>query len=241
MQTLETLLSAPISRGLASDVAERLRTAIVYGYLTPGEYLREEALAKMLSVSRGPVREALSHLAREGLVVIQRNRGTFVARLTREDTEEIYSLRLVLERLAVERAVKRGTDEQFAAMQEVVNQMQACTERGITVQEAAELDIEFHELIYRASAHRRLYDGWQNLRQQIHILLLSRNIANADFQVITVSAHQVILDALRNRDSAAARALIDEHLLGSYERVLTSLLVEETPADEASNGAVAER
>ncbi len=223
METLETILSAPLNRGLASDVAGRLRTAIVHGHFAPGERLREEVLARMLSVSRGPIREALNQLEREGLVVIQRNRGTFVARLTREDAEEIYSLRLVLERLAVERAIQHGTPTQFAAMQEVVETMEAYTERGITEQEAAELDVQFHELLYRASAHRRLHEGWVNLRRQIHILLLSRNVVNADFRVITGSAHRIILEALRDRDGALARALIDDHLRGSYERVIASL------------------
>ena len=223
METLETILSAPLNRGLASDVAGRLRTAIVHGHFAPGERLREEALARTLDVSRGPIREALSQLEREGLVVIQRNRGTFVARLTREDAEEIYSLRLVLERLATERAIRYGTPEQFAEMQAIVDTMDVCTERGITEQEAAELDVQFHELLYRASAHRRLHEGWVNLRRQIHILLLSRNVANADFRVLTGSAHRIILDALRARDGEAARGLIDDHLRGSYERVIASI------------------
>ena len=225
MQTdaLDAILSSPLNRGLAADIALRLRTAIVHGYFGPGERLREEALAKTLGVSRGPVREALSQLEREGLVVIQRNRGTFVARLTREDVEEIYSLRRVLERLAVQRALRHATPAQLDAMQRVVETMDAYAERVITEQEAAELDVQFHELLYAASNHKRLYDCWVNLRRQIHILLLSRNVANADFRVITGSAHQVILDALRDGDESRALTLIEDHLRGSYERVVGSI------------------
>lgn len=222
-EALDAILSSPLNRGLAADIALRLRTAIVHGYFGPGERLREEGLAKSLGVSRGPVREALSQLEREGLVVIQRNRGTFVARLTREDADEIYSLRRVLERLAVQRAIQYATAAQFEAMQQVVRTMNAYAERGITEQEAAELDMQFHELLYQASDHTRLYDCWVNLRRQIHILLLSRNVANADFRVITGSAHQVILDALCERDEARAVELIEDHLRGSYERVIGSL------------------
>ncbi len=230
---LDTILSSPLTRGLATDIALRLRNAIVHGHFGPGERLREENLAKTLGVSRGPIREALSQLEREGLVVIQRNRGTFVAQLTREDAEEIYILRTVLERLAVTRAVSFATDAQLAAMQEVVETMGAYSERGITEQEAAELDMQFHELLYQASAHKRLYDCWMNMRRQIHILLLSRNVANADFRVITQSAHQVILDALVARDESRALALIDDHLRGSYERVIRSL----KDADDTAPGS----
>jgi DNA-binding GntR family transcriptional regulator len=220
---LDTILSSPLNRGLATDIALRLRTAIVHGHFGPGERLREEALAKTLGVSRGPVREALSQLEREGLVVIQRNRGTFVARLTREDVEEIYSLRSVLERLATQRAVAHITPAQLDALQRVVDAMRAATERGMTEQEAAELDVQFHELLYEASHHKRLYDCWANMRRQIHILLLNRNVADADYRVVTVSSHQVILDALRERDEARAVALIDDHLRGSYERVVAPM------------------
>jgi DNA-binding GntR family transcriptional regulator len=233
LETLDTILSAPLNRGLASDVAGRLRTAIVHGHFAPGERLREETLARQLSVSRGPIREALSQLEREGLVVIQRNRGTFVARLKREDAEELYSLRLVLERLAVARAIQHGTPEQFAVMQQIVDTMDNYTARGITEQEAAELDVQFHELLYLASAHRRLHECWVNMRRQIHILLLSRNVANADFRIMTGSAHQVILDALRNHDEALARELIDDHLRGSYDRVIAAL-------DDAADDQTAE-
>src|SRR6478752_4464093 len=99
-ESLQSVLALPASRGLSVDIATRLRAAIFAGHFGPGERLREEALAKAMGVSRGPIREAFTQLEREGLVVIQRNRGTFVARLKREDAEELYSLRLVLERLA---------------------------------------------------------------------------------------------------------------------------------------------
>src|SRR5947209_19844623 len=139
---LDAILSSPLNRGLAADIALRLRTAILHGYFGPDERLREEALAKSMGVSRGPIREAFSQLEREGLVVIQRNRGTYVARLTREDAEEIYSLRRVLERLAVQRAVAHITPAQIEAMQRIVDMMRVATERRMTEQEAAEVHVQ---------------------------------------------------------------------------------------------------
>jgi DNA-binding GntR family transcriptional regulator len=234
--TLDTILSPPLNRGLAADIALRLRTAILHGYFAPGEHLREEAIAKSLGVSRGPVREAFSQLEREGMVVIQRNRGTFVARLTREDAEEVYSLRRVLERLAAEYAARCATAAQLDAMQRVIDTMAHYTERGITEQEAAELDVQFHQLLYQASGHKRLYDCWTNLQRQIHILLLSRNVADADYRVVTVSSHQIILDALRDRDATRAATLIDDHLRGSYERVIGAMDTIDGDRDDAPPG-----
>ena len=76
---LAAVLSMPEKRALSDDVASRLRAAILSGAFAPGERLREEQLARALGVSRGPVREALAELERQGLVVINRNRGAVVA------------------------------------------------------------------------------------------------------------------------------------------------------------------
>lgn len=217
---LEAVLSPPEQRSLAIGVAERLREAILSGHFGPGERLREEALATALGVSRGPIREAFARLEREGLIVIRRNRGAIVAQLAREDLDEVYTLRVAIERLAVQRAIERATDEEIARMQAVVNEIARETARGITEKRAAELDICFHDLIYQAAHHRRLYDCWATLRPQIHILFLNRNVANPDFRDYAVASHQEIVDALRSRDAHYAVRVIEEHLRGSYERIV---------------------
>ena len=230
---LEAVLSLPESRGLAVDIAARLRAAILGGHFGPGEQLREEPIARSMGVSRGPVREALVQLEREGLVVIRRNRGAFVAQLSREDLEEVHTLRVVLERLAVRRAVRFADPAALAEMQAVVDAMAAAAERGITEQQAAELDVRFHDLIYRAANHRRLYDAWANLRPQIHIVLLNRNVAHEDFREYLVWSHHAILDALRQRDEERAIAILDDHLHGSYERVAVSYAQRPVPNAQA--------
>jgi DNA-binding GntR family transcriptional regulator len=217
---LDNVLALPASRGLSADIAARLRTAILNGYFGPGERLGEEALASTMGVSRGPVREAFVQLEREGLIVIRRNRGAFVAQLAREDLDELYTLRLAIEQLAIQRTVLYADDGQIAEMQALVDDIARRQSRGIGEQEAAELDLHFHDLIYRAANHRRLLDTWNTLRPQIHILLLNRNVAHGDFREIAAPSHQVIVDAIRDRDEARAVELTLDHLRGSYERVV---------------------
>lgn len=216
---LSSVLTIPPQRGLAESVSDRLREVILAGHFAPGERLREEALAQSLGVSRGPVREALRLLEREGLVVIRPNRGAFVARLAPEDLDEIYTLRLAIERLAVQLAVVRASEGQLDAMQQTVAEMARLTIHGITEREAAELDMQFHDLLYEAAGHRRLNDTWTTLRPQIYVLLLSRNVAQPDFREMTLTSHEDLLAALRSQDEARAVASIEEHLRGSYERV----------------------
>lgn len=213
------VLAPSQKRSLADDVIERLRRAIWSGRLAPDERLREEVLAELLGVSRGPIREALVQLEREGLVVKQPNRGAVVARLSREDLDEVYTLRLAIERLAVQQAVRHADERHFAQMQDVVDRMAAYSD-AYTEQMAATLDVRFHEILYQSARHKRLYESWATLKPQIHIFLLSRNVANPDFREMSVQSHQAILDAIRQRDEALAVALIETHLREAYERIL---------------------
>jgi DNA-binding GntR family transcriptional regulator len=175
-----------------------------------------------MGVSRGPVREALSQLEREGLVIRQRNRSAWVARLSRKDLDEIYSLRNALECLAVTYACRNITASDLDAMQAVVNTMASCVERGTTEQEAAELDLRFHDILYQASHHERLIALWSNLRSQFYLLLLNRNVANPDFAEKMSGGHQEILDAIRDRDVKRALSTIETHVRFAYETVLAS-------------------
>ena len=225
-------LTPTVKRSLADDVVDRLRDAIFHGSFKPGEALREEQLAAMLDVSRGPVREALVQLEREGLVLVRRHRGATVARLSRSDLEDVYSLRLALERLAIQRAARYATDQDFAAMEAVLAAFDVALSRGPSEKEVAELDVRFHDLIYQAARHQRLYDCWANLKSQIYIFLLSRNVADPDFRDITVKSHAALLDAIRTRDEARATTEIEGHLRGAYDRVVRGYSTAESDSED---------
>ena len=219
---LSNILSPPLKRTLANEVTASIREAILGGRLVPGARLREESLASSMNVSRGPVREAIVQLQREGLVVVQRNRGTFVARMSAGDLEEVYSLRRAVEGLAVLQAIRHADEVQLQELQNIVDTMGAQFARGISESEAAELDMRFHERIYEAADHRRLLEVWTALRSQVHILLLARNIADPDFRDVLVSGHQSLLDAILARDEELALARTTEHINGSHDHIARS-------------------
>jgi DNA-binding GntR family transcriptional regulator len=219
---LSEILSPPDKRSLADEVTASIREAILSGRLAPGERLREESLAKSLSVSRGPVRAAILQLQREGLVSVRRNFGTFVSQLLQKDLDEVYSLRLAIEKLAVQLTIQKADTAHVAELQAVVDRMAAHSANKVTEREAAELDLRFHEIIYLATEHRRLIEVWSSLRPQIHILLLTRNVVNADFREGLVKGHQMIVDAISHKDEAVAVGLTEDHLHTSYERVSRS-------------------
>lgn len=216
---LADILSAPVKRSLSDEVVVRLRDAIVNGKIAPGDRLREEILATSMGVSRGPVREAIQKLEREGLVIVHPNRGATVARLSREDLDEVYSLRRSLERLAVREAVKKASQEHLDEMSGIVDEMIASSAETITGPLAADLDTRFHQTLVESTGHTRLIRCWLDLRPQIHLFLLSRTVANPDFRDYLVKSHSDILAAIKDRDEARALTMIDDHLKGAYVRV----------------------
>lgn len=211
-------LSYPLKVSLADKVTEYLRDAIFRGRLQPGEQLREIQLSEWLAVSRGPIREALRQLEREGLVTIPSNGRTIVARLTREDFDEVYSLRLGLEQVAMQYAIRNATKADLDEMQQVVDTMIGQVNAGISEKHAADLDLQFHDVLYRASRHKRLQACWADLRPQIYIFLLSRNVADQDFRTQMVG-HQELVDVIRARDEEKAIQCINNHLAIAYNRI----------------------
>jgi DNA-binding GntR family transcriptional regulator len=210
--------ATPNRRSLSDDVVDRLRSAIVRGTFAPGQRLSEVALAEAFSVSRGPIREALTVLEREGLLKVERHRGAWVTLLSRQDIDEIYELRLALERLAMERAARLATSEDCAAMAEVIELLRDAVERKAVFDTVA-LDVRFHDLIYRAARHDRLYQSWALLRPQIETFLNSRPSDQNAYLDKAVREHSELLEVIRRHDRERAVTMIELHIRSAYDRV----------------------
>jgi DNA-binding GntR family transcriptional regulator len=209
-------------RTLGDEVTDRLRDAILSGEFAAGEHLREERLAGMLEVSRGPIRDAFAALERDGLVVLSRHHGATVVELSREDLEEVYSLRIVLETLAARFAVKRAQEPDFERLEAALTDFTRSLEGHPTERDAANLDVQFHDAFYQAAHHDRLYVSWSNIRLQVYRFLLTRNLANPDWRENMAKGHTDILEVLRSRDEEATVATVVTHIQFAYMRIVES-------------------
>jgi DNA-binding GntR family transcriptional regulator len=205
-------------RSLSEDVVDRLRNMIVRGVFDGGQHLSEAVLAETFEVSRGPIREAFVALEREGLVKLERHRGARVTILSQPDIDEIYTLRTSLERLAVERAVRVADEEDFAAMSEAVDELRRAV-KAADVHRVVELDVHFHDLIYRAAHHNRLYLAWSTLRPQIETFLHTRSADSKNYLTKAVREHSELRDVIRSKSKRNATAMIETHLRSAYERL----------------------
>jgi DNA-binding GntR family transcriptional regulator len=190
-----------------------LRQEILRGELAPGDLLAESAVAVRLGVSRVPVREALFALEREGLVVFSPTGRAFVRELTNADFEELFALRLTLEPMAARLAASHVRTDPADFEANI-----AATARAKSMEEITRLDLEFHELIMRASGNTRLLKLWLSLRSELE-LWLSRLHRQHQWQTRgtreeTVVAHRLLLSVLRKESPVAAERLLRDHING---------------------------
>ncbi|MCW2639825.1 MAG: GntR family transcriptional regulator [Dactylosporangium sp.] len=209
---------------LAEDVATSIRQAIFDGSIDGGR-LSDAELAQQLGVSRGPVREALLRLQQEGIVEIAPHRGASVATFTATDVYELASLRTALEVFAAELAVERATESDFAAMAEVTRAFAPAAAAGDDLK-VVRLDMQFHDALYRAAHHSRLWNAWAGMRSQVTLFLFKRRSASDDYGQLAAIEHQEILDVLMSRDIEQVRHMVEQHLRGSYDRLSRPFAVE---------------
>ena len=232
----------PLGLGLASRrvlsdvVTDDLRQAIVEHDLEPGRRISEDELAAQMGVSRGPIREALARLEREGLITIERHRGARVASWSEKDIEEIYSMRSVLEELAIEWACKNATVADLAAMDEVLTRYGKLTEKQRTPREVSKIDLDFHSALFAAAHHERLFKAWEVLRSQIHAFLVytwsQDEKVNKEFLPAWGPDHLQLLEIIRTKQSAKAKTIIHDHVERGAKRVLKHF--KESPGTETT-------
>lgn len=143
--------------GLRVEVARVLRRAIFTGSLKPGDQIRETEMAARIGVSRGPLREALLELQKEGLVDVKANRGAFVRIITSEDIIETFTLRVPLETIALLCAKPLITPQVLQNLETSLGNMARQAENA-DIQRFIEEEFEFHRLIWAATGHSLLND-----------------------------------------------------------------------------------
>lgn len=189
----------------------QLREQILSGQLSPGSPLSEYQLAKALSVSRTPVREALGRLQAVGLVRSVPQRGMFVNELGPQDVVEILEIREQLECLALRRLVENGVPEDMLKRWE--EQTDAAVEAIAADQlpEALALGCQLHDELILAAGNSRMTEILGQLGEQIWLLGLV-GIRAPGRPVQAAHEHQDLLKLLRSGDADAVEAAMRQHL-----------------------------
>ena len=200
---------------LRDVVFNTLRQAILRGELKPGERLMEIKLAKQLGVSRTPIREAIRMLELEGLVVMIPRRGAAVAKITKQDLEDVLEVRCAMEELAVELACLRITGAELEQLSrahyEFENAMGHADPTSL-----AQKDVAFHDIIFEATGNKRLVQLINNLREQMYRYRLEYLKDERSHEQLVLE-HKIIIENIKNRDVESAKQHIKEHI---YNQVM---------------------
>ncbi|GAA1211350.1 GntR family transcriptional regulator [Prauserella alba] len=218
-------------RGLADEVADTVREAIFDGTYAPGAQLREVELSRALEVSRGPVREALLRLEREGLVHTAWHRGAFVVELSAADIAELDSLRGALEGLAVSLVAETADERGLTAIEAAADTMGRAGDAYAMVR----ADIAFHDAVYAAAGHRRLREAWQAIRSQVHLFLLTR-VGVSDDLAHLPGEHRELAAALRAGDTDRAARLFADHRKHAFHLLTGGRTAAPYPGSERESG-----
>jgi len=217
---------------VTDTVVQMLREGIVSRAFAPGSKINVDEVAKQLHVSRTPVHEALTVLAAEGLVEVQPRRGTYVAEFTPDDYAETLDLRRALELLACETACIRATDQDVAALEDLMHRMERSVREGRDVAARAKAhdacNLEFHQRLVELSGNRRLLSLYADLRAHVRIARAHLNASTWLARVpIETAEHAAIVEALRRRDVAAMQRALDAHLRRSSASLIEDVVATE--------------
>jgi DNA-binding GntR family transcriptional regulator len=197
------------------QVLEQLRGAILGGALAPGTPLVLSELSTQLGVSRTPIREAIRDLAGEGLVDFDSYRSSMVHAPTLAEAQEVYGLRLVLEPLAVRRAIDRISDQQIERARRVHETMLQTSDLGAWVQ----LNRDFHAILLEPADSPRLLAMITSLRNAASIQVSLSIRAEVSQLDESNREHALILDAYDKRDADLAIDLTGRHLRSTLDVV----------------------
>lgn len=215
-------IADPDGATIGEAAYRRIRSDIVFGRLAPGQKLGLDRMRETYGASISTLRELLSRLASEGLIVAEGQRGFEVAPVSGEDFQEVTSLRLLLEAHAMEESFAAGGLDWEGGVVAAHHKL-AALERRLLAREDVDVetwkryDWEFHRALIAAcgsklllQTHAAIYDRY--LRYQM-VAVVFRGEAAAE-------EHRRLLDSALARDSAAGRQALAEHLGSCVRHVI---------------------
>ncbi len=197
---------------LSDKIYTQLKKMILNGEIKPGQYINETNLAQRFSVSRTPVREALSIINKEGYIDVLPNNGYVIRKSNLRELLELLYVRILLEGGAAYLAAGKITIKEINELQRLVEYPD---EQSIN-----EYNNQFHLLIAHTSGNLRLYKFINQILDEVNWILAfdhSTKIEESDHE------HIRIIDSLRHKDAKTAMCVMQDHLEKTKNRIQENL------------------
>ncbi|MYL71561.1 FCD domain-containing protein [Halobacillus litoralis] len=195
------------------DVYEYLKNHILFRHLPPGTQLVENMIGKELQVSRTPIRNAMKKLEQEGLVKIYSNRGAFVVEPTIEEIRQAFDMRRHLEKMTLEQIYDQMNEEDFFQLEEWIEHERKTYETR-DILEYLDVNKQFHMTLALKTKNTFLIDFTERILNQINVYLMLYDVfVDEDlYEEQRFKEHELLLEALKNKDLSRLLQLIDQHM-----------------------------
>ena len=220
MESLSLEIEIP-HRSLANIAADSIRVSIIRKELKMGQPLTEAALSKALEISKTPVREALSLLKSEGLVVSETHKGYRVFTMNQQELVQFCELRFALESQALRYGVQRDHFELTRKLEYILESMADCL--GESEREKyLSLDTKFHRAFFEACDNLFLSKHYDSINSIIETR--RHYISNTSPATQTsLKVHQLLVEKIANGDLEEGVSLLEEHIVNWSRRSILEL------------------
>lgn len=203
-----------------SGVYRVLRTAILDGTVPPGGQLREAHIAADLGISRSPLREALTKLEEEGLIVKIPFRGAFVVEVSAADIAEIASIRLLVEPYAAELSAEALRGPERPRLVRAIKELHQATKKN-DVPGSIDAHLQFHRLFYELSGHRMLQGLWGGWETKLRLYLSVDHRSYDDLEEVAAE-HDALATLALEGDADVFRRELAHHFQGALRASTTA-------------------
>lgn len=210
------------ARAIPDEIAERIIMSIVYGEKRPGDRITEAEIAAGMNVSRVPGREAMQKLQLQGILEPSELRGMRVADFSDERINELYEVRLAIEKVTFRHAMRRAREnpallEPLAALLEEMTDVAGGGDH-IAV---GQLDVEFHRMVARIAQNKMAERIWEGLSPHL-LIVFCREWIRAESPPEEVKLHRELLELLRSGVEEEIDPMLTAHIIGPHSLLLES-------------------
>jgi len=227
---LDTILQKPHPRKsfqknsipVREKAYEYLKSSVLSGRFNAGKRLTEEDLAKVLGVSRTPVREALHKLESEGLIKPRMKRGFVASADSKDEIEELFDIRASLEGYALRLISEIISEETLKRLDRFIENAEDALKRK-KINEIFKWNTRFHDALHDLVAYKpRFYRLITNMRKYV-LRYRKDTLHYLDGAKRTIDGHRKIMMGLRMKDPDLCERIMREHIQEAKEDALQSL------------------
>ena len=205
---------------LRENAIDIIKSEIINGTIKPLSEINQVELSKRFDISRGPIREALSHLSAEGLVELNSYKKVTVTDVTIKYVTDLYNTRNIIECFAIKQLISYKNNQNVISELKYILDQMGMSINSPNIVEVAELDLKFHRTIINGAKNHYLNKCW-NLLELGVLRCMHKRYKIYDSLNEIIGNHPLIIKTIENKDITRAEAIMALHVSDASEKILS--------------------